>query len=419
LPRERRAVPLATNKRSHRMDPMPLLDRQHLFERPRAPYRVIAHLDLDAFFASVEENKDPNLRGQPVIVGGGERGVVSTANYIARRYGVHSAMSLRTARRLCPHGVYLRGDHRLYREYSRRLMAILGEYSPLVEQVSLDEAFVDLTGTERLFGPVVRTARTIQRRVKDEIELGISVGLATNKLVAKVASDYEKPAGFTVVRPGEEEAFLAPLAVERLPGVGPALLTQLRDRGVVTVGDLAQVPPNLLRLSFGVWGELLAHRARGEDVCLVTPRQAVKSISRETTFDEDTTDTGLLESTLLALAEDVGGRLRKKKFEARTVTVKIRYADFVTHTRSRTLLRPLDIDELFFKEALALFRENRQRRYRIRLVGVGLSNLVPRAWQDDLFDQELPLWRELDLKLDVIRDKYGHDAIRRGAAQVR
>jgi DNA polymerase IV len=394
---------------------MPPLDRQRLFQKPRAPYRVIAHLDLDAFFASVEENKDPSLRGQPVIVGGGERGVVSTANYIARRYGVHSAMPLRTARRLCPHGVYLRGDHRLYREYSRRLMTILGEYSPLVEQVSLDEAFVDLTGTEQLFGPVVRTARTIQRRVKDELDLGISVGLATNKLVAKVASDYQKPAGFTVVRPGEEASFLAPLAVERLPGVGPALLTQLRDRGVVTVADLAQVPPNLLRLSFGVWGEALAHRARGEDPRLVTPREPIKSISRETTFDEDTTDTGLLESTLLALAEDVGGRLRAKKLEARTVTVKIRYADFVTHTRSRTLRRPLDIDELFFREALALFRENRQRRYRVRLVGVGLTNLVPRAWQDDLFDQEIPLLRELDLRLDTIRAKYGKDAIRRGA----
>ena len=183
----------------------------------------------------------------------------------------------------------------------------------------------------------------------------------------------------------------------------------------MTVADLALVPPNLLRLSFGVWGELLAHRARGEDPCLVTPREPVKSISRETTFDEDTTDTGLLESTLLALAEDVGRRLRKKKLEARTVTVKIRYADFVTHTRSRTLLRPLDIDELFFKEALALFRENRQRRYRLRLVGVGLSNLVPRAWQDDLFDQEIPLLRELDLRLDAIRAKYGKDAIRRGA----
>ena len=395
------------------------LDRQRFSDRPRAPYRVIAHLDLDAFFASVEENRDPSLRGQPVIVGGGERGVVSTANYIARRYGVHSAMPLRTARRLCPHGVYLRGNHRLYREYSRRLMTLLGEYSPLVEQVSLDEAFVDLTGTERLFGPVIRTARTIQRRVKDELELGISVGVATNKLVAKVASDYEKPAGVTVVRPGEEESFLAPLAVERLPGVGPAMLTQLRDRGVVTVGDLARVPPTLLRLSFGVWGEALAHRARGEDVCLVTPRQSVKSISRETTFDEDTADTGLLESTLLALAEDVGRRLRKKKYEARTVTVKIRYADFVTHTRSRTLLRPLDIDELFFREALALFRENRQRRYRIRLVGVGLSNLVPRAWQDDLFDQEIPLLRELDLRLDAIRAKYGADAIRRGATRPR
>ena len=383
---------------------------------PRAAHRVIAHLDFDAFFAAVEENRDPSLRGKPVIVGGGERGVVSTANYVARRYGVHSAMPLRTARRLCPHGVYLTGHHELYYEYSRRLMAMLDHYSPLVEQMGLDEAYIDLTGTEHLFGLPVKTARLIQQRVADELRLSISVGLATNKLVAKVASDYRKPGGFTVVPPGREAEFLAPLPVERLPGVGPALLEQLRDRGVGTVGDLARVPPHLLRLSFGEWGELLAYRARGEDPRPVAPREEVKSISREHTFDDDVSDTGLLESTLVALTEDVCRRLRHKRLEARTVTVKIRYSDFVTHTCSNTLNRPLDVDEALFGEVLALFRQGRRRRYRVRLVGVGLSNLVPRAWQDDLFDQELPLLRELDLKLDAIREKYGKDAVRRGAA---
>lgn len=384
--------------------------------RPRAAYRVIAHLDFDAFFAAVEENRDPSLRGKPVIVGGGERGVVSTANYVARRYGVHSAMPLRTARRLCPHGVYLTGHHQLYHDYSRRLMAMLDGYSPLVEQMSLDEAYVDLTGTERLFGPPVRTARLIQQRVAEELHLSISVGLATNKLVAKVASDYYKPAGFTVVPSGKEAEFLAPLPVEKLPGVGPALLKQLRDRGVTSVGDLARVPAHLLRLSFGEWGELLAHRARGEDLRRVTPREEVKSISREHTFEEDVSDVSLLESTLVSLTEDVCRRLRRKQLEARTVTVKIRYSDFVTHTCSHTLSRPLDVDEVFFEEVLALFRQGRRRRYHLRLVGVGLSNLVPRAWQDDLFDQELPLLRELDLKLDAIREKYGKEAVRRGAA---
>ena len=387
--------------------------------RPRAPYRVIAHLDFDAFFAAVEENLDPSLKGKPVIVGGGERGVVSTANYVARRYGVHSAMPLRTARRLCPHGVYLVGHHKLYAEYSKRLMAILDDYSPLVEQISLDEAFVDLTGTEELFGSPVRTARLMQKRVADELKLSISVGLATNKLLAKVASDFQKPSGFTVVHPGEEASFLAPLPVEKLPGVGPALLSQLRDRGVVTVGDLARIPPHLLRLSFGEWGESLAHRAQGEDPRLVTPREEVKSISREHTFEEDVSDQGVLESTLVALTEDVCRRLRRKRLEARTVTVKIRYSDFITHTCSHTLSRPMDVDEVFFEEVLALFRTGRRRRYHLRLLGVGVSNLVPRAWQDDLFDQELPLLRELDLKLDFIRDKYGSDAIRRGAAQTR
>ncbi len=383
---------------------------------PRAVNRVIAHLDFDAFFAAVEENRDPSLRGKPVIVGGGERGVVSTANYEARRYGVHSAMPLRTARRLCPHGVYLTGDHRLYYDYSKRLIAILDQYSPLVERMSLDEAYVDLTGTEQLFGPPAETARLIQERVADELKLSISVGVASNKLLAKVASDFQKPGGFTVVPIGGEAEFLAPLPVEKLPGVGPVLLAQLRDRGVVTVGDLAQVPEHLLRLSFGDWGEELYHRARGEDVRRVSPREEVKSISREHTFEEDVGDTGLLESTLIALTEDVCRRLRGARLEARTVTVKIRYSDFVTHTCSHTLARPLDVDEVLFKEVLALFREGRRRRYRLRLVGVGVSNLVPRAWQDDLFDQELPLLRELDLKLDAIRQKYGKDAVRRGAA---
>jgi len=385
-------------------------------DRSSASPRVIAHLDLDAFFAAVEENRDPSLRGKPVIVGAGERGVVATANYVARRYGVHSAMPIRTARSLCPQAIFLPGDHDLYRDYSRRLMTLLGTYSPLVEQVSLDEAYVDLTGTERLFGPPEATARLIQQRVKEELDLSISVGLATSKLVAKVASDYQKPAGLTVVPPGREAEFLAPLPVERLPGVGPAFLKQLRDRGVTTVGDLATVPRHLMRLSFGEWGELLAHRARGEDVSPVTPREEVKSISREHTFEEDVSDPSLLESTLISLTEDVCRRLRAKRLEARTVTVKIRYADFVTHTCSHTLARPLDVDEAFFAEVLTLFRQGRRRRYHLRLVGVGLSNLVPRAWQDDLFDQELPLLRELDLKLDAIRSKYGNNAIRRGAA---
>jgi DNA polymerase-4 len=385
--------------------------------RPRAAHRVIAHLDFDAFFAAVEENRDPSLRGKPVIVGGGERGVVSTANYVARRYGVHSAMPIRTAKRLCPHGVYIPGHFELYYGCSRKFMGILEEYSPLVERMSLDEAYVDLTGTDRLFGPPVDTARLVQRRVAAELDLSISVGVASNKLVAKVASDYQKPAGFTVVPAGQEAGFLAPLPVEKLPGVGPALLEQLRDRGVVTVGDLAQVPAHLLRLSFGGWGEELFHRARGEDVRRVSPQEEMKSISREHTFEEDVSDARLLESTLVALTEDVCRRLRAARLEARTVTVKIRYSDFVTHTCSHTLPRSMDVDEVFFAEVLALFRQGRRRRYRLRLVGVGLSNLVPRAWQDDLFDQELPLLRELDLKLDAIRQKYGKDAVRRGACE--
>lgn len=384
-------------------------------ERTHASHRVIAHLDFDAFFAAIEENRDPSLKGKPVIVGTGRRGVVSTANYAARRYGVHSAMPLSTARRLCPQGVYLSGHYRLYQEYSHRFLAMLNQYSPLVEQTGLDEAYIDLTGTEALFGPPEQTARLLQQRVAGELGLSISVGMASNKLVAKVASDEQKPGGFTVVPPGKEAEFLAPLPVERLPGVGPALLERLRDRGIVTIGDLARVPPRFLKLSFGEWGEVLAYRARGEDLRPVAPREEVKSISREHTFVEDLADEEVLESTLVGLTEEVCRCLRARGLGARTITVKIRYSDFVTHTCSRTLPRPLDVDEFFFKEVLSLFREGRRRRYRLRLVGVGLSNLVSRSWQDDLFDEELPLLRELDLKLDAIREKYGKDAVRRGA----
>lgn len=380
-----------------------------------ASCRVIAHLDLDAFFAAVEENRDPSLRGKPVIVGGGERGVVATANYEARRYGVHSAMPLRTARGLCPQAIVLPGHHELYRDYSRRLMSLLGTYSPLVEQVSLDEAYVDLTGTERLFGPPESAAKLIQKRVQAELGLSISVGLASNKLVAKVASDYRKPAGLTAVPRGMEAEFLAPLSVQRLPGVGPALLRQLRGWGATTIGDLAQVPLRTLELSLGEWGQVLARRARGEDANPVLSREEVKSISREHTFEKDIADLRLLESTLISLTEDVCRQLRDSFLEARTVTIKIRYADFATHTRSHTLPHPLDVDEVFFREVRALFRKHWRKSLPLRLVGVGLSNLAPRAGQDDLFDQELPLLRELDLKMDAIRRKYGKNAVRRGA----
>lgn len=382
---------------------------------PRAAWRAIVHVDLDAFFAAVEERLDPSLIGKPVIVGGTHgRGVVATANYVARRYGVHSAMPMATARRLCPHGVFISGNYRKYKDYSRRFMALLGDYSPLVEPVGLDEAYVDITGTERLFGPVERTAKNIQERIARELGLSASIGLGTNRLVAKVASDMDKPHGFVVVPPGQEAAFLAPLPVERLPGVGSVLLRQLRDRGVNTVGDLALIPERLLRLSFGEWGAMLARAARGDDCRPVAPRVSVTSISKEITFPEDVGDQEMLEATLIRLTEDVCMRLRSKRLEARTVTVKIRYADFVTHTRSHTLPKPQDVDEVFFEKVLGLFRVGRTRRYRIRLLGVSLSGLVPRAWQDDLFDQEIPLLRELALRLDVIREKYGRSAVVRG-----
>ena len=281
-----------------------------------------------------------------------------------------------------------------------------------MEQVSLDEAYVDLTGTERLFGPVERTARAIQQRVQDELALSISVGLASNKLVAKVASDMEKPRGFTVVPPGTEAEFLAPLPVERLPGVGPVLLGQLRDRGVRTVGDLARVPSHLLSLSFGEWGRMLAHAARGEDRRRVEPQQTVKSISRETTFPEDVTDPEVLESTLVALTEDVSGGCA-----ANTSSAHGHHQDTLLGLRDAYLLqnleRPRDVDEIFFQEVLSSSGRAAPAATISGCWGGGVQS-GPRAWQDDLFDQQVPLLRELDLA-GHHREKYGRQAVVRGA----
>ena len=353
--------------------------------RPGTACRVVAHLDLDAFFAAVEENLDPSLRGKPVIVGGGARGVVATANYLARQYGVHSAMPLTTARRLCPHGVFIAGNHHLYREYSRRLMAILGEYSPLVEQVSLDEAYVDLTGTERLFGPVERTARAIQQRVQDELALSISVGLASNKLVAKVASDHDKPGGLTVVRPGEEAAFLAPLPVRVLWGVGPVTARKLAALGVETVGDLLRLDPGELPARFGSQGVQLARQAQGLDDRPVVIEHEIKSVSQETTFARDISQPEALKAALLELSQGVAERLHRRELAAGTVAIKLRYADFTTVTRQMALAVPTDDAETIYRAALVLLRRTWRRGQPVRLLGVAGQRLSAPAGQLSLF----------------------------------
>ncbi len=380
---------------------------------PPAWTRIILHVDLDAFFAAVEQRDHPELRGKPVIVGGGgphDRGVVSTASYEARVFGVHSAMSLREAGRRCPHGIFLAVDGARYQEASKAVMTVLRRFTPLVEPISIDEAFLDVTGSRALFGD----GETIGRRIKDEVKavvgLTISVGVATTKLVAKVASDLQKPDGLVVVQPGDEAAFLAPLGISRLWGVGEKSAIALREYGVRTIGDLAALPADLLVRRFGKHGGSLAHRAKGIDDDPVGDRDAAKSIGHEHTFDVDTADREIIERTLLGMAEGVAGRLRDSGVRATTITVKIRDTTFRTITRQRTLPDPTDLTEPIFRTALELARPE-VRGVRIRLLGVTASGLGERE-QLSLFADDARK-RQVTAAADEVRHRFGERAITR------
>ena len=376
--------------------------------------RTILHVDLDAFFAAVEQRDRPELRGKPVIVGGGgpnQRGVVSTANYEARKFGVHSAMPLRTAGRLCPHGVFLPVDGAKYMAVSRQVMAILRRFTPQVEPISIDEAFLDVTGSRALFGDGEEIARRIKSAVHDETELTISVGVATTKLVAKIASDLRKPDGLVVVPPGDEAAFLAPLPITRLWGVGAKSAVALQEYGVRTIGDLAALPEDLLVRRFGKHGASLVDRARGKDADTVSTRDPAKSIGHEHTFDVDTSDREQIERTILAMSEGVAERLRDSGVKASTVTVKIRDSSFRTITRQRTLPEPTDLTEPIFRVALELARPE-VRGLRIRLLGVTASGLGERD-QLSLFAADDPRRRKVTEATDAVRHRFGERAITR------
>jgi DNA polymerase IV len=374
---------------------------------------TILHVDLDAFFAAVEQRDRPELRGKPVIVGGGgpnDRGVVSAASYEARRYGVRSAMPLRTAAALCPEGIFLPVNGRLYAAASRQVMTILRRFTPLIEQVSIDEAFIDVSGTDGLFGTGEEVALQIKAAIRDETGLTASVGVASNRLVAKIASDLRKPDGLVVVARGGEAAFLAALPIERLWGVGPSTRRALADYGVRTIGDLAALPGDLLRRRFGRHGPELAARARGIGETEVGGHEPAKSVSQEHTFDVDTADWEVVERTLLALSEGVAGRLRADGLRCATVTVKIRDSDFVTITRQRTLADPTDATEAIWQTAVGLTRRE-VHGMRVRLLGVGASGLSDRQ-QLLLFgadDRE----RKATEAIDSIRQRFGPRAIRR------
>lgn len=381
---------------------------------PIVTERTILHVDLDAFFAAVEQRDRPELRGRPVIVGGDPRGrgVVSAASYEARRYGVRSAMSLAEALRRCPDGVFLPVDGRRYQAASRDVMAVLRRFTPQVEPISIDEAFLDVTGSMALFGDGAVIAGRIKSAVRDEVGLTASVGVASTKLVAKIASDLRKPDGLVVVAPGDEAAFLAPLAIGRLWGVGEKTAAVLAEYGVRTIGDLAEMAPDVLVRRFGKHGASLASRARGVDDDPVHEGEPAKSVGHEHTFDHDTSDPEVIERTLLAMAEGVSGRLRSAGVRASTITVKIRDSSFRTFTRQRTLAEPTDLTEPIFATALALARPE-VRGLRVRLLGVSASNLGERE-QLGLFATEDPRRRRAIEAADAVRRRYGSDAVTRG-----
>ena len=379
--------------------------------------RRIMHIDLDAFFVSVEQILNPELQGKPVVVGGkpDRRGVVASASYEARKFGLHAGMPLITARRLCPQAIFIEGNFSRYRDASQRFMAILADFSPYLEPVGLDEAYLEATGFESLYGSIKQMAAKIKQRVKEELGLYASVGIASGKVVAKVASDLSKPDGLLEVPAGEERSFLAPLPVAKLPGIGKKGEERLSSLGIHTIGELASLPPDMLRHHFGVAGMVMQRHASGIDDRPIETPGAAKSISRETTYARDTRDRSGLEATLRYLTERVGRDLRQQSKQARCVTLKLRYADFTTITRRHTLKQASSTDQAIFDTGRQLLKTAlAQEKQPIRLIGIGVSNLVESGRQLDMMDTSVTRQEQLDRAIDRIRKKYGFTSIQTG-----
>ena len=373
---------------------------------------------MDAFFVSVEELFDPSLKGKPVVVGGKshERGVVSAASYAARKFGVHSAMPLRTAYKLCPQAIFVEGHPERYRECSQQVYSVLQSFSPLVEMASIDEAYLDMTGTDRLFGPPLCAAHLLHQKMKAETRLNCSVGIASSRLVAKITSDQAKPNGVLWVIPGQEAAFLAPLDVRKVPGVGKVTEKNLHALGIRKVGDLAPLDDAFLEQRFGKWGMALAGKSRGLDAggwfdTEIGVDAGPKSISHEHTFNEDTADLARIEPTLSRLCEMVGRRLREHGLHARTIQLKLRYSDFSTITRAHSVPRATQLDTELYEEIRALFQQNWKPGATVRLLGVHVS-----GWDDDeqmdlLSGDRHDRWKGALAAVDRMRDRFGESAV--------
>jgi DNA polymerase-4 len=381
--------------------------------------KTIFHVDMDAFFVSVEELFDPSLKGKAVVVGGQrhQRGVVSAASYEARKFGVHSAMPLRTAAKLCPHAIFVDGHPERYRECSEKVYAVLTSFSPLVEMASIDEAYLDMTGTASLHGPPLRAAHSLHARMKSETQLNCSIGIGISRLVAKVASAKSKPNGVLWAVPGEEAKLLAPLDVRDIPGVGKVTEQKLHALGIYRVGDLARFDDLFLEQHFGKWGVALAGKARGEDAggwfdSEVGAGADAKSISHEHTYDRDTADAEQMESTLMRLSEMVGRRLREAGWYAGTIQLKLRFKDFTTITRAHTLSVATQLDTEIFGQVRAMFRKNWGKGAEVRLLGVHASSFESRVEQGDLLeDGRRQRWQKALSAADRLRDKFGESSI--------
>ena len=374
---------------------------------------------MDAFFVSVEELFDPSLKGKPVVVGGrpNERGVVSAASYAARKFGVHSAMPLRTAYKLCPQAIFVDGHPDRYRDYSHKVYDVLHSFSPLVEMASIDEAYLDMSGTERLLGPPLHAAHLLHQKMKEQTALNCSIGIAASRLVAKISSDQAKPNGVLWIIPGREAAFLAPLDVRKVPGVGKVTEKNLHTLGIRKVGDLARLDEAFLEERFGKWGMALAGKSRGLDAggwfdAEIGAGEGPKSISHEHTFGEDTADIPKLESTLSRLCEMVGRRLREHRLHARTIQLKLRYTDFSTITRAHSVPRATQLDTELFEEIRELFRRNWRAGATVRLLGVHVSGWAEGDEQLGLIGEERhERWTQALAAADRLRDRFGESAV--------
>jgi DNA polymerase IV len=382
--------------------------------------RIILHIDMDAFFAAIEQLDHPEFRGKPVVVGadpkeGKGRGVVSTCSYEARTFGIHSAMPINEAYKRCPHAIYVWPRGKRYSEASRQIMGILEAFSPDIEQISIDEAFLDISSTYKIYGSPEKLAQEIKRRIRDEVHLTSSVGIAPSKFVAKIASDLKKPDGLVIVHKDGVKAFLHPLKISRLWGVGNKTLPRLQRLGIYTIGDLADYSQKELTQKFGQSGQHYFHLANGIDARNVEGYVAAKSISKEVTFGKDLQEDEAILGTLRYLSNELAREMRRKDYRGRTVTLKIRLQGFETFTRSRTVDSLIDHFDDLFKTICLLYGQFDRHGARVRLVGVGVSNLHRGESQLELFADEPESSTKVDDVLDKVREKFGEKAITRAS----